>query len=86
LQRSKKIAQEQGLVASIREDGWVKVIPTHELSDDTAKVIYQSKDGQTQKTFDALKPIAHPFLLPCLPLTGLDSISYLLQFLKYPIP
>ena len=27
---------------------------------------------------DALKPIVHLFELPCLPLTGLDLISFLL--------
>ena len=29
-------------------------IPAHESSDDTAKVVYESNNGRTQKTFDAL--------------------------------
>ena len=29
-------------------------IPADESSDGTAKVVYESKDGRTQKTFDAL--------------------------------
>ncbi len=33
-------------------------IPAHESSDGTAKVVYESKDGRTQKTFDALDLLA----------------------------
>ena len=33
-------------------------IPADESSDGTAKVVYQSKDGRTQKTFDALDWLA----------------------------
>jgi hypothetical protein len=33
-------------------------IPAHESSDGTAKVVYESKDGRTQKTFDALDWLA----------------------------
>jgi hypothetical protein len=33
-------------------------IPAHESSDGMAKVVYKSKNGRTQKTFDALDWIA----------------------------
>ena len=33
-------------------------IPAHQSSDGTAKVVYESKDGRTQKTFDALDWLA----------------------------
>ena len=32
--------------------------PAHQSSDGTAKVVYESKDGRTQKTFDALDWVA----------------------------
>ena len=49
-------------------------IPAHESSDGTAKVIYESKDGNTKETFDALDWLA--LLTTHIPNRGEQMVRY----------
>jgi hypothetical protein len=49
-------------------------IPAHESSDGTAKVIYESKDGKTRETFDALDWLA--LLATHIPNRGEQMVRY----------
>jgi hypothetical protein len=57
-------------------------IPAYDSSDDTGKVVYESKDAKTSKTFDALDWFAQ--LVTHIPKLTYDDSYY--QLLSEPEP